>query len=131
MVSWVPLSPPRLSFSQKDVITPLAPSTSSSLSLLLLRRRRLPLPTGSHPAKGRPPLRLVSSPLLAVGLAVGGSPLRAPYSRPRLWARCCKWVYPRAVADLTGWPQPVMPTGVAPTWRLAVAGRPSSSLPSL
>ncbi|RWW32166.1 hypothetical protein GW17_00003175 [Ensete ventricosum] len=54
--------------------TPLPP-------LLPLRRWRLPLPVGNRPAKGRPPLWLASSPLLAVGMAMGDSPLRAPYSR--------------------------------------------------
>ncbi|RZS20573.1 hypothetical protein BHM03_00053106 [Ensete ventricosum] len=40
---------------------------------LPLRRRRLPFAAGSYPAKGRPPLRTVSPPLLAVGLAAAGS----------------------------------------------------------
>ncbi|RWV77584.1 hypothetical protein GW17_00061563 [Ensete ventricosum] len=51
---------------------------------LPLHRWQLPLPAGSRPAKGRPPLRLAPSPLLAVALAAGGSPLRAPYNRPPL-----------------------------------------------
>ncbi|RWW64343.1 hypothetical protein BHE74_00028424, partial [Ensete ventricosum] len=72
------------SFSPKDALTPLSPSTPSSL--LLLRRWRLPLPTGSRPAKSQAPLWLAQSPLVATGLAAGGSPLRAPYSWPPLRA---------------------------------------------
>ncbi|RRT78937.1 hypothetical protein B296_00000270 [Ensete ventricosum] len=47
---------------------------SSPSSVLPLRRQWLPLPTGNHPAKGRPPLRFASSPLLASGLAAGVPP---------------------------------------------------------
>ncbi|RWW70651.1 hypothetical protein BHE74_00021653, partial [Ensete ventricosum] len=136
-----------LSFSQKDALTPLAPSIPPSLlplckrqlplpasshpakgwpslrstplpPLLPLRRQRLPLPTDSHPAKGRPPLRPAPLPLLAVGLAICDSPLRAPYSRPPLRASRCKQVCPRAAtapASSIG-----LPCGLA----LAVAGRP-------
>ncbi|RWW42303.1 hypothetical protein BHE74_00052160, partial [Ensete ventricosum] len=45
-------------------------------------------------AKGRPPLRLALSPLPTVGLAEGGSPLRAPH---------CKRLCPRAAAAPTSW----------------------------
>ncbi|RRT31776.1 hypothetical protein B296_00056947, partial [Ensete ventricosum] len=52
-------------------LTPLTPFTSLSPSLLPLRRRRLPLPVGSHPNKGRPPLRPTLPPLLEAGLVAG------------------------------------------------------------
>ncbi|RWV86662.1 hypothetical protein GW17_00051416, partial [Ensete ventricosum] len=61
-----------------------------------LRRRLLPLPADSHPAKGRPPLRPTPPPLPTVGLAAGGSPLRAPYSQPPLRAPRCKQLFPWA-----------------------------------
>ncbi|RRT35776.1 hypothetical protein B296_00053728, partial [Ensete ventricosum] len=60
----------------KGCPNPCFPSTP-----LPLRRWRLPLPVGSRLAKGRPPLWLASSPLLAVGMATGDSPLRAPYNQ--------------------------------------------------
>ncbi|RZS23644.1 hypothetical protein BHM03_00056608, partial [Ensete ventricosum] len=132
-----------LSYSQKDALTHVAPS---ALPLLLsLHRRRLSLPVGSHPAKGRPPL-------LVAGLAAGGSPLRAPCSRPPLRAPRCKRVCPRVIVALTGYcacerRRPPLRAGsgsnrsprcrgpwpwvAGPTWGLAVVGRPSSSLPSL
>ncbi|RZS20935.1 hypothetical protein BHM03_00053521 [Ensete ventricosum] len=66
----------------------------------------MPLSTGSHPAKGRPPL-------LAAGLATGDSPLRAPCNRPPLQAPHYKRVCPWAVATPTGWPQLAIPVGVA------------------
>ncbi|RWW47151.1 hypothetical protein BHE74_00046883 [Ensete ventricosum] len=122
-------------FLPKGCPNPSFPSTLPPS--LPLRRRRLPLLTGSRPAKGRPPLRL--------------SPLRA--SR-------CKQLCPRMAVAPAGWPQPVgtstcrcRPYGllplratdaglpfrlavvwswvVGPEWGLAVAGRPSSSLHSL
>ncbi|RWV79764.1 hypothetical protein GW17_00059052 [Ensete ventricosum] len=126
----------RSSFSEKDALTPLTPSASS---LVPLRKRRLPLPDGSHPAKGRPPL-------LAAGLAAGGSPLRVPCNRPRLRALRCKLACPRAAAPASG---VGLPCGLALAAAdrplagdldrgLAVDGRPcirvgrsSSSLPSL
>ncbi|RWW29182.1 hypothetical protein GW17_00006306 [Ensete ventricosum] len=117
----------RSSFSQKDALTPLAPYAPPP-SLLPLRRRQLPI--------GWPPLRSPPSPLLAAGLATGGSPLRAPYNRPPLWAPRCKRVCPWAVAAPTGCcpcerhrpPLPAtapasgagLPCGLA----LATAGRP-------
>ncbi|RZS21652.1 hypothetical protein BHM03_00054318 [Ensete ventricosum] len=73
------------SFSKKDALTPLAPSTPSSPPLPL-RRQRLPLPTDNRPAKGRPHLWSAPLPLLATGLATGDSPLGAPCSQPPLWA---------------------------------------------
>ncbi|RWW33086.1 hypothetical protein GW17_00002223 [Ensete ventricosum] len=53
---------------------------------LPLCRRQLPLPVGNRPTKKRPPLRPVLPPLLAVGLAASGNPLRVPYCRPPLRA---------------------------------------------
>ncbi|RWW02339.1 hypothetical protein GW17_00034584 [Ensete ventricosum] len=50
----------------------------------------------------------------AVGLVVGGSPLRASYNRPPLPASHCKRVCPRATVAPVGWPQPTVPTGAAP-----------------
>ncbi|RRT71257.1 hypothetical protein B296_00013249, partial [Ensete ventricosum] len=68
--------------------SPLAPFVPS----LPLHRRRLPLPTGSHPPKGQPPLLPTSQPLLAAS----GSPLRASYSRPPLRVPRYKRLCPRA-----------------------------------
>ncbi|RWW67056.1 hypothetical protein BHE74_00025529 [Ensete ventricosum] len=56
----------------------------------------------------------LTATLLVVGLATGGSPLRAPYSRPPLRASCCKRVCPRVTATPAGWPQPVVLAGTAP-----------------
>ncbi|RWV85957.1 hypothetical protein GW17_00052195, partial [Ensete ventricosum] len=70
----------------------------------LRRRRRCPFAVGSRPAKGRPPLQPVLSPLLATGLAAGGNPLLA--SRCRL--ALASW--PLAVAPM-GWPLAVAPVG--------------------
>ncbi|RWV82768.1 hypothetical protein GW17_00055703 [Ensete ventricosum] len=70
----------------KGCPNPSAPSASRSSSLL-------PLPAGSHPAKGRPPLRSAPLPLLVTGLAAGGSPLRVPG---------CKRVCPRAAVAPAG-----------------------------
>ncbi|RWW24722.1 hypothetical protein GW17_00010967 [Ensete ventricosum] len=122
------------SFSQKDALTPLTPSAPSSPSLLPLRKRRLPLPTGSHPTEGWPPLRPAPSPLLAVGLAAGDSPLKAPYSQPALRARLCPQAPPLQAAtpatmpaSLAGcypcerrWP----PLRAGPDHGLVVGGRP-------
>ncbi|RWW47529.1 hypothetical protein BHE74_00046469, partial [Ensete ventricosum] len=102
------------SFSQKDALTPLTPSASP---LVPLRKRWLPLPDGSHPAKGQPPLRPAPPPLLAAGLAAGGSPLRAPCIRPRLRALRCKRACPWAAAPASG---ADLPYGLA----LAAADRP-------
>ncbi|RRT40416.1 hypothetical protein B296_00014816 [Ensete ventricosum] len=49
------------SFYPKDAPTPLSPSTPPP-SLLPLHRRLLPLPAGSRPTKGRPPLSLATAP---------------------------------------------------------------------
>ncbi|RWW36614.1 hypothetical protein BHE74_00058355 [Ensete ventricosum] len=93
-------------------LTPLSPSVPSSLPL---RRRWLPLHACSRPAKGRQPLRLAPPPLLAVGLAVGGNPLRAPYSRPPFWALRCKWLCPQAAAALrVGCNRQCLPEAAAP-----------------
>ncbi|RRT35924.1 hypothetical protein B296_00014382 [Ensete ventricosum] len=90
----------------------LDPSASLSLPLC---KRRLPLHTGSFPAKERPPLRLVSSPLLAIGLVAGCSPLRAPSNRP-----------PFACATL----QVTMPAGgYCPHRRCPLRAGPSHSQP--
>ncbi|RWV85345.1 hypothetical protein BHE74_00029067 [Ensete ventricosum] len=69
----------RLIIFQKDALASSLTFTAPPPSPL--HRRRLPLPTDSGPAKGR-------LPLLAVGLAVGGSPLRVPYSQSPLRAPC-------------------------------------------
>ncbi|RZS22876.1 hypothetical protein BHM03_00055720 [Ensete ventricosum] len=114
----------RSSFSKKDALTPLAPSTSSPSSLPV-RRWRLHLPTGSRSAKWQPPLRPTPPPLLAVGLAAGDSPLRVSRCK-RLCPRVallpagttpvgccpCKRLHPlRApLASLVGWPWPQLIT---------------------
>ncbi|RRT31624.1 hypothetical protein B296_00045169, partial [Ensete ventricosum] len=96
--------------------------------------------------------------LAGAATPTGGSPLRAPCSRPPLRAPCYKWLCPRAAAAPESWPQSaipqatLLPLGTAPAgsyrplraplatawpwvagpaWGLAVAGCPSSSLPSL
>ncbi|RWW36793.1 hypothetical protein BHE74_00058156, partial [Ensete ventricosum] len=66
------------SFSPKYALTPLSPFAPPSLPL---RKRRLPLPSGSHPANGRPPVRLVAG--LATGTVLQAvTALRAGRSRP-------------------------------------------------
>ncbi|RWW39271.1 hypothetical protein BHE74_00055416, partial [Ensete ventricosum] len=60
-----------------------------------------------RPAKGRPPLRPVSPPLLVIGLATGGNPLRAGRCRLAL----AGWPQPVAPA---GWHQPAVPAGGRP-----------------
>ncbi|RZR94537.1 hypothetical protein BHM03_00023236 [Ensete ventricosum] len=89
-----------------------------------LLRWRLPLPAGSCPAKGRPPLRLALSPLLAAKLAIGGSPLRVPYSRPSLWAPHWKLLSPLRIGRNRLCPRVVaapavalLPVGAAPYGR--------------
>ncbi|RWV81386.1 hypothetical protein GW17_00057200 [Ensete ventricosum] len=59
-------------------------------------------PTNGRAGLGRQPL--ASRPLVAgpCGLAVGGRPLREPYSRPPLRASRYKWLCPRAAAAPTG-----------------------------
>ncbi|RWW50508.1 hypothetical protein BHE74_00043209 [Ensete ventricosum] len=64
----------------------------------------MPFAAGNRHANGQPPLRPAPLPRLAVGLAVGGNPLRA--SRYRL--------------ALASWPLAVAPTG----WPQAMVGRP-------
>ncbi|RWW08678.1 hypothetical protein GW17_00027866 [Ensete ventricosum] len=101
----------------------LCPASTATLPLRLFMQR-LPMPVGSHPAKGRPTLRPVPLPLLTIGLAVGSSPLRVPCSLPYLRVPRCKLVSPRAAAapcgllplqatpaSLAGWPwlQPAAP----------------------
>ncbi|RWV81833.1 hypothetical protein GW17_00056711 [Ensete ventricosum] len=54
--------------------------------MLPLRRRRLPLPTGSRPAKGWPPLQLASPPLLAA--APCGRPTADPLCEHRATSGC-------------------------------------------
>ncbi|RZS04241.1 hypothetical protein BHM03_00034548, partial [Ensete ventricosum] len=110
------------SFSPKDVLTLLSPSTPPSLPL---RRRRLPFPTGSRPAKGRPPLRLAPLPQLAAGLAMGGSPLQVPRSRPPLRASCYKRLSPP-----TGCPQPTVLAGDASARKRRPLRSPLASLSS-
>ncbi|RZS15821.1 hypothetical protein BHM03_00047713, partial [Ensete ventricosum] len=122
----------RIILLSKGCPSPLAPSASPlSLSPLPLRRRQLPLPIGSRPAKGRPPLRLAlaPSPLLATGLAVGGNPLRASYSRPPLQASRCKRLCPRPTTAPCERHWPPLRAG-RPCMGAVVAGRPSL-LPSL
>ncbi|RWV83658.1 hypothetical protein GW17_00054710, partial [Ensete ventricosum] len=110
------------SFSQKDVVTPLAPSTPLS-PLLPLRRQWLPLSADSHPAKGRPPLQLAPPLLLAAGLAAGGSPLWTPTANPlcrdHAARRCARGQLPplRAAALVSG---TSLPCGLA----MAAVGRP-------
>ncbi|RZS15020.1 hypothetical protein BHM03_00046799 [Ensete ventricosum] len=68
-------------------------------------------------ARWQPPCQGAATPvagavtLLAAGLAAGNSPLRAPYSRPPLWALHCKRLCLRVVAAPAGWPQPTVPAG--------------------
>ncbi|RRT31647.1 hypothetical protein B296_00058360 [Ensete ventricosum] len=73
-----------------------------SSSSLPLCRRQLPFTIGSCSA-----LRSVSPPLLVIGLATGGNPLRA--SRCRL--ALAGWLQPAAPA---GWHQPTVPAGGHP-----------------
>ncbi|RWW26954.1 hypothetical protein BHE74_00057394 [Ensete ventricosum] len=80
-------------------------------------KRRLPLPTNSHPAKGRPPLW--SAPLTLLAAA----PCGRPVADPLLQVPRCKRVCPRAAATPTGWPQPVVLAGGYRPYRLAVASR--------
>ncbi|RWV76804.1 hypothetical protein GW17_00062473 [Ensete ventricosum] len=69
-------------------------------------------------AKGRPPLRLASPPLLATGLAAGDSPLRAPCNRPPLWVPRCKRLPPLRVGRSRPCPRvALLATGVAPCGR--------------
>ncbi|RWV96810.1 hypothetical protein GW17_00040455 [Ensete ventricosum] len=81
----------------------------------------MPFAAGSSPANGRPPLRPAPLPRLAVGLAVGGNPLRA--SRCRL--ALASW--PLAVAP-TGWPdttaveEVVMVAIKCKHWQRVIAG---------
>ncbi|RWV89718.1 hypothetical protein GW17_00048123, partial [Ensete ventricosum] len=121
------------SFSQKDALTPLAPSVPLPPPLLPLRRRQLPLPVGSHPAKA------VATPVAGVVVYAGGSPLQAPCNRPPLRAPRCKRVCPRAATALAGLPQPTVPASATPAgfypyeWRRpslrAVAPVSGASLP--
>ncbi|RWV78046.1 hypothetical protein GW17_00061049 [Ensete ventricosum] len=135
------------SFSLKDALTPLSPSTSPSLPL---RRQWLPLPTSSCPAKGRPPLRLAPPPLLAAGLAAGMGDCRPCRlaATGRAHGRCfCSQAPPLWAAAPCGHRWPLFRATLAASNRplagdlchdLAVggrpymgAGRPSSSRPSL
>ncbi|RWW69371.1 hypothetical protein BHE74_00023028, partial [Ensete ventricosum] len=122
------------SFYPKDALTPLSPSTPSPLPL---RRRRLPLPVGSHPAKGRPPCWRQGWPRAPCSRL----PLRAPRCKrlPPLRAGRCRScpraaLLPAGAAPMGCWP----PFQTGPGHDLTVggrscmgAGRPSSSLPSL
>ncbi|RWV93893.1 hypothetical protein GW17_00043615 [Ensete ventricosum] len=165
-------------YTPADALTPLSPSVPP-LPPLLLCRRWLPLLADSHPVKGRPPLRLATSLLLAARLAVGGSPLWAatPCGRPAVGPLCERraasgcarewlpplradrsWLCSRVAAAPAGgasarrhrpygWLSPFAGTAGLPFgealavgshphagslgYGLAVAGRPSSSLPSL
>ncbi|RRT54264.1 hypothetical protein B296_00045876, partial [Ensete ventricosum] len=65
---------------------------------------------------------------LAAGLATGGSPLRAPYRGPLLWASRSKRRFcPQpSLASLSGWPwpQPSAPLKGGLGRGLAMGGRP-------
>ncbi|RWW46978.1 hypothetical protein BHE74_00047062 [Ensete ventricosum] len=74
------------SFSPKDALTTHSPSAPP----LPLLRRQLPLPAGSRPAKGRPPIRLVPSPHWQRAASPCRRPIVGPHCGHRATSGCAR-----------------------------------------